>query len=605
MSETICHYILSMRQRDPDAVALMSMRNKTWVHTSWQDYYQKIETIGTALLEKKIQPGDRVAIWAQTRAEWSFCDCGILGIGAITVPIYQNATAEEMVYVLNDSKAKILFIEGKAQLKIWQKVASSCPDVEQVIAFDVSDTANTEQKAEQKIEKLETWSQFLTLGKDSLKKTAQRFEKLCETRTLDEIATLIYTSGTTGQPKGVVLTHRQIMSEIKETFPYLGVTSADTTLSFLPYAHVLGRIEHWGHLYIGFTMAYAESIEKLKFNLRDVQPTLMIAVPRIFEKIYSAIWTQIETNTSKEKLFRWALSVGKKVSSYKVKRESIPLAVMLQYQIANKAVLHKIREALGGRIRFVVSGGAPLAKEVAEFFHAADVLILEGYGLTETTGAVCVNTPFDYKFGTVGKPLADVKIKIAEDGEILLKSDKVMKEYYQQPQETEKSFPDGWFATGDIGELLPSGHLRITDRKKDLIKTAGGKYVAPQKLEKILKIHPFISNILIHGDQKKYIVALLTLDAGWIKNWAQEQKITVVDDAAFAAHPKVQELVRKAIAQVNSELASFETIKNFAIIPQDFTVEAGDLTPSLKVRRKFLDQKHKALIDSLYPGGAF
>ncbi|MGE3756875.1 MAG: long-chain fatty acid--CoA ligase, partial [Pseudobdellovibrionaceae bacterium] len=506
----------------------------------------------------------------------------------------QNSTNDEVTYILNNSEAQVLFIEGKGQIKSWKAIASSCPKIKAVICF--------EKKKEESA--VIDWNDFLALGKEQLKSNSNCYVELCRQRKIDETATLIYTSGTTGRPKGVVITHLQIMSELKDTFPYLGVTTRDTSLTFLPYAHVLGRIEHWGHLYIGFTMAYAESIEKLKFNLRDVKPTIMIAVPRIFEKVYAGILAQVETNPMKKKIFRWALSIGKKVSAKKMKRESIPLSLLVAYKAAQKAVLGKISDAMGGQIRFVVSGGAPLSKEVAEFFHAADVLVLEGYGLTETTAAVCVNTPFDYKFGTVGKPLADVQVKLAEDGELLLKSDKVMKEYFQDPESTEKVLKDGWFATGDIAEILSSGHVKITDRKKDLIKTAGGKYVAPQRLENLLKTHAFISNVLIHGDQKKYIVALLTLDPVWLKNWQAENNVTGTPEEVVK-NPKIIETVRKAVAEVNSQLANFETIKSFLVLPHDFTVEAGELTPSLKVKRKVLDQKFKKEIDSLYPGGSF
>lgn len=592
-SDTICNFVLAMQKRDPDSVAQLVMRNKTWVHISWQDYFQKVNIVGAALLKLGITPQNRVAIWSNTRPEWSYCDFGVLGIGAVTVPIYQNSTAEELTFILNNSEAQVLFLEGKSQFKVWEEVAPQCPKIKKAICFDKKSSTHAE---------IIEWTDFLTLGKEQLKEAPSCYVDLCGKRTLEEMATLIYTSGTTGRPKGVVLTHRQIMSELKDTFPYLGVTSNDTSLTFLPYAHVLGRIEHWGHAYIGFTMAYAESIEKLKFNLLDIKPTIMIAVPRIFEKVYSGILAQVETNPVKQKLFRAALSVGKKVSSKKVKRESISLPLIVAYQAAQKMVLNKIAAALGGRIRFVVSGGAPLSKEVAEFFHAADVLVLEGYGLTETTAAVCVNTPFDYKFGTVGKPLADVQVKIASDGELLIKSDKVMKEYFEDKESTDKTIIDGWFATGDIAEILSSGHVKITDRKKDLIKTAGGKYVAPQRLENFLKVHAPISNVLIHGDQKKYIVALLTLDPVWLKTWATTNSATGTPQE-LSKNPKVVEVVRKIVAEVNSQLAGFESIKSFAILPNDFTVEAGELTPSLKVKRKVLDQKFKKEIEELYPAG--
>jgi long-chain acyl-CoA synthetase len=283
-----------------------------------------------------------------------------------------------------------------------------------------------------------------------------------------------------------------------------------------------------------------------------------------------------------------------------MKRESVPVALFIQYQIAQKLALHKVREAFGGKVRFAISGGAPMPRDVANFFHACEVLILEGYGLTETTAAIAVNAPFDYRFGTVGKPVGDVKIKIAEDGEILVKSDKVMKEYYKNPEATREVFTDGWFHTGDIGEILSSGDIKITDRKKDLIKTGGGKYVAPQKIENLLKCHSFISQILVHGDQKKFIVALFTLDKPSILNFAKEKNIEFKDYPELTQNPKVLELVRMAVAETNKSLASYETIKRFAILPNDFSIETGELTPSLKIKRKVCDKKYKKEIDSLY-----
>lgn len=589
--KTICHYVLESIKRDPSLVALKFKNFDSWNEMSWTTYFERIEKVAFSLMASGVQPKDKVAILSNTRAEWSICDYAIMGIGAITIPIYHSITVDDLEYIINNSEAKVLFIENKSLLKTWMTIASKCPQVQKVVCFDAIQSDD---------ENVLAWDSFLNNGQHLLESEPQKFTESCNAVKLDDTATILYTSGTTGLPKGVVLLHSCIMSEVGEAFPLLGATPADITLSFLPYAHVLGRIEHWGHMLIGYTMAYAESIEKLRTNILEIRPTFMISVPRIFEKIYNAIWTQAETQPTKLKLFRWALAVGLKVSDYKTKRETPPLPLMASYLVANKLVLSKIKEALGGRLRFAISGGAPLSSEIAHFFHAADVLVLEGYGLTETTAAVCVNTTFDYQFGTVGKPIGDVKVKIAEDGEILLKSAKIMKAYYKDPEATQNTIKDGWFHTGDIGELTSSGNLRITDRKKDLIKTAGGKYVAPQRLESLLKLHPFVANVLIHGDQKKYIVALITLDKPYIIQFAKDKGIQYSDYRELAQAPAVQELVRKAVTEVNGQLASFESIKRFLILPNEFTVESGELTPSLKVKRKFLDQKFRAEIEGLY-----
>jgi long-chain acyl-CoA synthetase len=362
----------------------------------------------------------------------------------------------------------------------------------------------------------------------------------------------------------------------------------------------MGRIENWGHVFIGFQMAYAENIEKIRTYLIEVRPTILVAVPRIFEKVYSGIYAQLGNSVLRTKIFQQALAIGRKVSQCKLDRKPVPLKLFLSYQVAQKLVLNKVREAFGGRLRFAVSGGAPISSDIAMFFHSCGILILEGYGLTETTAAVAANTPFNYRFGSVGRPIGDVQIKIAEDGEILVKSKKVMREYLNDPEGTAMAFTNGWFHTGDIGELMPTGDLRITDRKKDLIKTAGGKYISPQRIENLLKENSFVSHALIHGDQKKYVVALITLDPGFLKNFAEEKGLVFKDLSELSQHPQVLQTVRLGVAEINSRLANFETIKRFSVLPDDFTVQGGELTPSLKVKRKILDQKFRKQIDALY-----
>ncbi|MCE3010845.1 MAG: long-chain fatty acid--CoA ligase [Proteobacteria bacterium] len=591
-STTICHHVFKAKERSSSQPALLKKQKDEWVSISWSQYFADIETLACGLLALGLKPKDRVAIMSNTRYEWSVADYAILGSGAVAVPIYQTVTAEDLEYILNNSQARYLFIEDKNLLKILSTVQKSCTFLEKIICY--------ESPKESAVENLMSYADLVLLGKQEKDDQAPQFAKLSAATQATDTATLIYTSGTTGRPKGVVLTHEQIISEVSDAFPYMGATREDLSLTFLPYAHILGRIEHWGHMYIGFTMAFAESLEKIKHNLVEVRPTFMIAVPRIFEKIYAGIMAQAESNPIKSRLFKWALGVGKKAGDYRLKRSPVPLELVLQLALAHKLVLSKVKDAFGGRLRFCVSGGAPLAQDIALFFHSCDILILEGYGLTETTAAICVNTPFDYRFGSVGKPIGDVQLKIAEDGEVLVKSKKVMKEYYLDPDSTRAALQDGWFATGDIGEILPSGDLKLTDRKKDLIKTAGGKYVAPQRLENLLKLHPFISQVLIHGDQKKYIVALITLDRAFLKQLAKDRRLVYDDLGSLTQHPYILEFVRKAVAQTNKQLASFESIKRFTILKNEFTVEAGELTPSLKVKRKFLDKKFHAEIEALY-----
>lgn len=587
---TLGQSILNMRHRPTENVAVKFKQKGHWHSKSWSEYYQDIETIGAALLSLGVQPGDRVAIMANTRYEWSVADYAIFGIKAITVPVYQNNTPEDVEYILNNCEAKVLLCESRGPLKIFESVKSRCPFIEKVIVFDENSSHPN----------VITWGSLTSLGHTYLQSNPHKYRELCETIKSEDTATILYTSGTTGRPKGVVLTHLAAFSEVSEAFPLCGATEKDVSLTFLPYAHILGRIEHWGHLYIGFTMAYAESLEKIRNNLTEIHPTFLVSVPRIFEKIYAAIWAQIQTQPLKLKLFEWALSIGKKAGEFKMSGQVLPLDLLVQYELAKKLVLNKVTEAFGGRLRFAISGGAPISRDIAMFFHSAGVLILEGYGLTETTAAITVNTPFNYRFGSVGRPIGEVKIKIAADGEILVKSDKVMKEYYKNPEATKEVFTDGWFHTGDIGEIMPGGDIKITDRKKDLIKTAGGKYVAPQRLEGLLKLSPFVSHIHIHGDQKKYIVALLTLDRPSIEKLARDNDIEFADWHSLITTSFVQDIIRKAIADTNAQLASYESIKKYRVLPNEFTVEGGELTPSLKVKRKVLDQRFKNEIEELY-----
>ncbi len=589
--KTICDSVLEMPSRGENAVAIQYKQNGEWQQLSWPEYYDHILTTASGLMEIGLRSGDRVAIMSGTRLEWSVCDYATLGLKGIVVPIYQTVTPEDLQHILNNAEVRILFLENRSMYKTFLKIKDQCPTIEKIICFEATRESDPQ---------VSSWNDFYALGKQEKSEHRSEFEKLCASVLPTDTATLVYTSGTTGLPKGVVITHEQILSEVAEAFPYCGVTTADVSLSFLPYAHVLGRIEHWGHAYIGFQLAYAESIEKIRGNLTEIRPTILVSVPRIFEKVYSGIFAQLGNNPLQHKIFHHALKVGLKAGEYRLKRKSLPLKLFLELQLAQKLVLNKVQEAFGGRLRFAISGGAPIAKDIALFFHACGILILEGYGLTETTAAITVNAPFNYQFGSVGLPIGETQIRIAEDGEILVKSKKVMKEYYKDPSATAAVFTDGWFHTGDIGEILPSGDLRITDRKKDLIKTAGGKYIAPQKLENLLKTHAIISHALIHGDNRKFIVALITLEMTAIKNFAQDKGLSYQNERALSQHPVVLELVRKTVAEVNTHLASYETIKRFSILPQDFTVESGELTPSLKVKRKFLDQKYKKQIDALY-----
>lgn len=571
---TILQSLIQAPSRPTDAVAIRFKRHKTWLSLSWSDYYQNCEAAGLALLALGVAPGDRVAVLSNTRFEWAALDFGILGIGGVTVPLYQSNKADEVEWILKHSEAKVLIVEDRTQLKKWEVIAKRCKSVEHVVCIDCpSEDLNGALG----------WDDFLAGGK-TVTGGKQTFRKLAEQARPETLATIVYTSGTTGEPKGAMLNHEQLISEVSDVVNAFPISEQDSTLCFLPFAHVLGRVELWLHMYVGFTLNFAESIDRLRGNLAETKPTVMLGVPRVFEKIYAGLLAQIEGQTWRKLAF-----------SFLNKHTGL-----LGKAAADILLYKKLREGLGGRLRFVVSGGAPLEAQLAAFFNKAGLLLLEGYGLTETTAAICANTPDDFEFGTVGKPFSDVEIKLAEDGEILVKSKKVMKSYYKDEAATANSFKDGYFCTGDVGVWTSKGFLRITDRKKDLIKTAGGKYVAPQKLEGLLKLNPLVSNVLIHGDRRKYIVALVTLNEPYIKKLAQERNWSHRDFKSLVQNSEVKGLVREQVARVNAQLSSYETIKNFAILPEDFSIEKGELTASLKVRRKVVDEKFKKIIDELY-----
>lgn len=585
--ETICHYLLKAKKRK-NKIAVEYAQNRKWKTLDWAHYYDLVEGFACGLKTLNVSAQEKVIIFSNTRLEWAICDMAILGLGAVTVPVYQSSIGEEISFIVENSEATTIIFETLDLYKKYQN-AKGHDKVQNFIGLTFS------------AEGVFSYEEILKKGDSYRKEHPDFFEKSCQSRNLQELATLVYTSGTTGIPKGACLYHEQIMSEVSEVFQRIDIDQEDKTLTFLPFAHILGRVEHWSHVYMGFTMAYAESIERIRVNLQVVRPTFMIAVPRIFEKIYTGMQIQIEASPLKQKMFHWALSVGYKVSESKIAKKTLDIKTLFEYQLAKKLVFDKFMEKLGGRLRFAVSGGAPLNSEIGRFFHAANLLILEGYGLTETTAAIFVNTPYEYKFGTVGKAIGDVQVKIAEDGEICIKSKKVMGSYYKNEEATKEVFDDeGYFKTGDIGELDADGFLKITDRKKDLIKTAGGKYVAPQKLENLLKLDRNIANVLIHGDRRKYVVCLVTLNEPVVKEYAKQHQIEFIHFSDLCQNPKIKDLVRNAVAHANSQLASYETIKNFAILPQDFTIDSGELTPSLKVKRKFCDKKYEAQIKALY-----
>jgi len=581
-------------ERDGDRPAQQFKAGGVWRTRTWREVGEAVRELATGLLALGRQKEDAVAILSASRPEWVQADFAAFSAGCRTIPIYPTYPPDLIQYIVNDAGVKTLFVEDPAQLAKVLEVQGKMDGLEQIVVIQGYQGEPSSQ--------IMTWDGLRRLGHDNVERLksdlAGRVAEVAPT----DIATIVYTSGTTGPPKGVVQTHGNHMGTLDSAARMAGIEGGDTHLLFLPLAHSFARLESFIGVHRGLTTAFAENIDKLRDNLPEVKPHFICSVPRVFEKVYAGVIAKAEAGSPlKKKIFHWAVKVGREVSKLQQAKRPVPAGLAFKHRIAHKLVFSKLHEALGGRLRFAVSGGAPLSKEIAEFFHAAGILILEGYGLTETCPSLTFNRLDNFRFGSVGQAQPGIEIKIAADGEILGRGPNIAQGYFKKPEATAEVFlPDGWFATGDIGRLDGDGFLYITDRKKDLIVTAGGMNIAPQNIENLLKGDPFISQAMVHGDKRPYPVALLTLNPEELAKFAKEQGILDTDPASLAKHPKVVERVSRIVEERNGELQSYAKVKKFSILPTDFTVENGLLTPTLKVKRKIITEKHRELLDSLY-----
>ncbi len=576
--------------RRGDATALTFKRDGAWRTMSWKELGRRVRDVADGLASLGVKAGDRVSILGDTCAEWIIADVAIMSAGAITVPIYQSNPAHEVQYILQDAGATWIFVDHEHQAAKIREEAAKLPELKGVIRFFGDPMADHEHTLAAVENRGIGWREG-NPGAHAARVAAVK---------PSDPASYLYTSGTTGNPKGVVLTHGAWTYEAEAVADLKLVMESDTVLMFLPMAHSFAKVIEAVWFGEGATAAFVESIDKIVDNAGEVRPTVMPSVPRIFEKAYDAVLAKgLATPGVKGWLFGLAMNGFEAWADGKAKGMEVRT---LGFRIGEKLVFPKLAEALsarfGGRMRLFVSGGAPLSPRINWFFTMLGFTLLEGYGLTETAAGTCVNRIGKNKIGTVGAPIPGTEVRIAEDGEILIKGGGVMKEYYRRPEATAEILKDGWLYTGDIGELDADGYLRITDRKKDLIKTSGGKYIAPQNLENELKADPLISQVMVHGDQRKFVVALVTLSPENARQWATEQGIG--EDEALHVHPKVKARIQQAVDALNAKQASYATIKKFAILEHDFTQERGDLTPTLKVKRKVVTERHRKLLDAFY-----
>ena len=570
--------------------AFRYIEDDRWVSLSWSQTKDKVFQLAAGLLSLDIGPEDRVAIASNTRMEWVLADLAIMCAAGATMTIYPSTQEEDVCYLLADSQSKVVIAEDDFQVEKVIDHLDELPELLQIVQLD--------GKVDHP--KVIGWADLEKLGREHLDAHPTAVDDVIEAIGPEDLATLIYTSGTTGRPKGVRL--------VQDCWTYLGasveafdiISADDLQYLWLPLSHVFGKALIAIQLYIGFTTAVDGRIDKIVENLAEVKPTFMCGAPRIFEKVRARVITTASHGV-KAKIFDWAFGVGRKVSRVRLAGEESSGLLALQYGLADRLVFSKIKARMGGKIRFFVSGSAPLNSEVQEWFHATGLLVLEGYGLTETSAVSCVNNPRATRFGTVGPPIPGTQVRIADDGEILVKGPGVMRGYHNAAEATAEALKDGWFATGDIGEFDEEGYLRITDRKKDLIKTSGGKYIAPQKVEGVLKaVCPYLSQVIVHADGRKYATALITLDPEAIEGWAKEEGLSYSSVAELARSQEVHDLIDGFVAQGNQELERWETIKKFEILATELSVDEGEVTPSLKVRRKAVEKKYADVLNSMY-----
>jgi long-chain acyl-CoA synthetase len=564
-----------------------------WRAISAEEFMRRVRHIALGLYALGLRRSDRAAILSESSPEWVLSDVGCIFAGIVNVPVYPTLAPQQVSYILKDSGAQLLFVQNRETYERIKDAVGECAAL-RCIVFLSGDAEETENALA--LDALEDMGRALDLEQPGL------CDELARSVRAEDLATIIYTSGTTGEPKGVMLSHANVVSNLIDTSARLAFNPQDTVLSILPLSHIYERGAMYMYLHHGSKVFFAESIEKIGDNMREIRPTVVTAVPRLYEKIYARIKERAaEGGRVKASLLMWAVGVGKRWAYHVVWKQPVPRLLAARHKLAMRLVFSKWREATGGRIRLFTAGGAALPEELGLIFYGAGLAIIEGYGLTETSPVIAVNDPLDPRPGTVGRPIREVEVRIAEDGEVETRGPNVMLGYFNKPEETAAVFTaDGWFKTGDIGTLDAEGYLRITDRKKELFKTSGGKYVAPQPIEQRIKQSRFVNQVVLVGNGRKFAAALIVPDWEMLRSYAQLKGLDIKTPAEFCRHPRILDLFQRQVDSLTQDLSRFETVKRVALLERELTVAGGELTPTLKVKRRIVDEKYRDVIDRIY-----
>ncbi|MDZ7831464.1 MAG: long-chain fatty acid--CoA ligase [Desulfobacterales bacterium] len=597
MEQTINAVFKNRVERYGDRLAVEKKRAGAWEPATWNQYYERARAAGLGLYQLGVEKGDRIGILSENCLEWVYTDMGALGIGAAVVPVYTTLVAEEVRYIAENSELKVLFVENQEQLDKATEFIDEIKSLSSIVCFNEAQTAGHDAVI--------SFESLMEKGRAQHQSESGLFDELSTAVAPGDLATIVYTSGTTGVPKGAMINHKNIMAvidaldRIKPKFAY----DSDQTVPFLPLSHVFERVAgHFYGMYVGLTASYAESLDTFAQDVKERRPTVVLAVPRVCEKVYQRILSQVEEQPAwKQKIFHWGHAVGTEISALREQKKPIPPLLNLKFKVAYKMIFKNLADALGGRVRWMTASGAPTSRDIVLFFNAAGITVIEGYGMTETCAPATMSSLDDYKIGTVGKPLPGVDVQIAEDGEILVKGDNLFAGYWKMPEETKNSFDDyGYFMSGDIGKFDEDGFLMITDRKKDLIITSGGKNVAPQKIEGVFKFDPLFAHFLVVGDRRKFLSALININLEQAERIAQQQAIPYDKPEDLLDNKDFLNIVDQRVAEKNKQLARYEGIKKYRIIRQEFSQEGGELTPSLKMKKNVIYDKYNDMIEDIY-----